>query len=209
MYRSTLCYIERAGHYLMLYRNKKKNDLNAGKWVGIGGKFEPGETADECLLREVWEETGFRLTSYKFLGVVEFRNDKYEFEDMYLYIADGFTYDDTKTGKTDNNGSGICSDPESEQPALCGENVTEQPAHCTKNVAGQPAQYTKNATELPTPPCNEGDLKWIPKEEILNLNLWEGDRYFLEPMLKGETDLNMRLTYSGDELITVEYLNAN
>ena len=158
MYKSTLCYIERDGHYLMLYRNKKKNDLNAGKWVGIGGKFEPGETADECLLREVWEETGFKLTSYRFLGVVEFRNDAYEFEDMYLYIADGFTYDDTEA-------------------------------------------------ELPAPPCNEGDLKWVPKDEVLNLNLWEGDRYFLEPMLRGETNLNMRLTYSGGELLKVEYLN--
>ncbi len=161
MYRSTLCYIEREGHYLMMYRNKKKNDLNAGKWVGIGGKFEPGETADECLLREVWEETGFKLTSYKFLGVVEFRNDKYEFEYMYLYLADGFTCED-------DNGK---------------------------------------VTGLPTPPCNEGDLKWIPKDEILSLNLWEGDRYFLEPMLRGETDLNMRLTYSGDKLVSVERLN--
>ena len=71
MIRSTLCYIERDGCYLMLYRNKKKNDPNAGKWVGIGGKFEPGESAEECLLREVREETGYILTSYSFLGVVE------------------------------------------------------------------------------------------------------------------------------------------
>ena len=164
MKNTTLCYIERDGHYLMLYRNKKKDDPNAGKWVGIGGKFEPGETAEECLLREVREETGFILTSYKFLGIVEFRNDAWEDEDMYLYLADGFTAE----GRPCDSGTG-------EAPHA-----------------------------LPVPPCNEGDLKWIPKSEILNLNLWEGDRYFLEPMLRGESDLNMRLTYSGDELKTVE-----
>lgn len=176
MINTTLCYIERDGHYLMLYRNKKKDDLNAGKWVGIGGKFEPGETAEECLLREVKEETGFTLTSYKFLGIVEFRNDKYEFEDMYLYLADGFAVDKSLT---EDNSEGCPED--------------------TVAAAGNAGA----SRTLPVPPCNEGDLKWIPKTEIMNLNLWEGDRYFLEPMLRGETNLNMRLTYSGDTLISV------
>ena len=61
---STLCYIERDGKLLLLYRNKKENDLNEGKWIGVGGKFEPGETAEECLLREVYEETGLKLTKW-------------------------------------------------------------------------------------------------------------------------------------------------
>lgn len=65
MRETTLCYIEKDGKYLMLYRNKKKNDASEGKWIGIGGKLEPGETADECILREVYEETG--LTAYKFM----------------------------------------------------------------------------------------------------------------------------------------------
>ena len=54
---TTLCYMEKDGKYLMLYRNKKENDVNEGKWIGIGGHFEEGESPDECLLREVYEET--------------------------------------------------------------------------------------------------------------------------------------------------------
>ena len=84
MKKTTLCYIENKGSYLMLYRNRKPEDPNEGKWLGIGGKIEPGETADECNAREVLEETGLRLRSAVFHGVIEFRADSYEDEDMYL-----------------------------------------------------------------------------------------------------------------------------
>ena len=69
----------------MLHRVKKEKDLNAGKWVGVGGKLEPGETADACVKREVFEETGLILTEYECLGLVKFVSDIYEDEDMYLY----------------------------------------------------------------------------------------------------------------------------
>ena len=75
----------------MLYRNKKKNDINEGKWVGVGGKFEDGESPDECLLREVFEETGFTLTGYKFRGIIKFVSDVWGSELMYLYSANSFT----------------------------------------------------------------------------------------------------------------------
>ena len=65
MRRSTLCYIEREGKLLLLYRNKKENDPNEGKWIGVGGKIEEGETPDECVLREVMEETGLIPPSRK------------------------------------------------------------------------------------------------------------------------------------------------
>ncbi len=84
---TTLCYIIKNGRVLMLYRNKKENDLNEGKWVGPGGKFEPGETADECMIREVYEETGLVVTEFKLLGVVKFLSDIWEDENMYLYVA--------------------------------------------------------------------------------------------------------------------------
>ena len=89
MFNTVLCYIERDGKYLMLYRNRKKNDVNAGKYIGVGGKFEAGESPEECLLREVKEETGLTLRSYAFRGVVTFVFDG-ESEYMFLYTADGF-----------------------------------------------------------------------------------------------------------------------
>jgi 8-oxo-dGTP diphosphatase len=71
----------------MLHRVKKENDLNHDKWVGVGGKFEQDETPEECLLREVKEETGLTLTSYRFRGIVTFLSDEWEGEYMHLYTA--------------------------------------------------------------------------------------------------------------------------
>ena len=90
MKNTTLCYIERDGQYLMLHRVKKENDLNHDKWVGVGGKFELSESPDECLRREVLEETGLTLTDYRCRGVVTFVSDEWEGEYMYLYTATGF-----------------------------------------------------------------------------------------------------------------------
>ena len=74
----------------MLHRTKKEHDENRDKWIGIGGKINEGETPEQCLLREVKEETGLTLTSYKYRGVVHFSSDIYDEEDMHLYTADGF-----------------------------------------------------------------------------------------------------------------------
>ena len=87
MKNSTLCYIESCGKYLMLRRDRKKNDENSGKWIGVGGKFEEGESPDDCLIREVREETGFELTSYRLRGIVTFVSDIYETEQMFLFTA--------------------------------------------------------------------------------------------------------------------------
>jgi len=150
---TTLCYIEKDGKYLMLLRNKKENDLNEGKWIGIGGKFEKDETPDQCLLREVKEETGLTLTEYKLRGVIGFISDKWDDENMYLYTATGFE----------------------------GE-----------------LNYD----------CSEGDLKWIDKDKVMDLNLWEGDRLFLPRLIAGENDINMALHYEGDELVRVWCKNS-
>ena len=90
MHNSTLCYITRGSDVLMLHRVKKKNDINKDKWIGVGGKFEPEETPDECLLREALEETGLKLTSWRCRGVVTFLPEGGEGEYMYLFTADGF-----------------------------------------------------------------------------------------------------------------------
>ncbi len=91
MKNTTLCYIERDGAYLMLHRTKKQNDLNEGKWIGVGGKFEANESPEECLLREVREETGLTLTDYRLRGIVTFVSERWETEYMFLYTASGFT----------------------------------------------------------------------------------------------------------------------
>lgn len=87
---STLCYIEKDNQYLMLHRIVKKNDVNKDKWIGVGGHFEQGESPEECLLREVKEETGLDLLSYRFRGIVTFIANGWETEYMCLYTADRY-----------------------------------------------------------------------------------------------------------------------
>ena len=88
---STLCYLERDNEYLMLHRVVKKNDVNKDKWIGVGGHFEQDESPEECVLREVREETGYTLTSYRFRGIVTFVSGDGVTEYMHLFTADGFT----------------------------------------------------------------------------------------------------------------------
>lgn len=143
---TTLCYIEKDDCYLMMHRVSKKNDVNAGKWIGVGGHFEANESPEECLLREVYEETGLTLTNYRLRGIITFISDGWGCEYMHLYTADGFK------GALDTN-------------------------------------------------CNEGVLKWIPKSEIYDLNLWEGDKIFLKLLLETEHFFSLKLEYKGDTLI--------
>ena len=91
MKHTTLCYIEQYGKYLMLHRTKKENDLNHDKWIGVGGKFEENESPEECLLREVQEETGLTLTRFRLCSVITFVSDTWEGEYMYLFHATEFT----------------------------------------------------------------------------------------------------------------------
>ena len=90
MRNTSLCYIERGSEYLMLHRVKKAADENAGKWIGVGGGFEEGESPEECMLREVLEETGLRLLSWRCRGVVTFVSDAWGTEYMHLFTADRF-----------------------------------------------------------------------------------------------------------------------
>ncbi len=87
---TTLCYIERDGQYLMLHRIAKKNDVNKDKWIGVGGHFEEGESPEDCLLREVQEETGLTLTTYRFRGIITFCYEDYPTEYMCLYTGEAF-----------------------------------------------------------------------------------------------------------------------
>lgn len=130
----------------MLYRNKKKNDINRGKWIGVGGKVEAGETDDQCMLREVKEETGLTVERWSFKGMIKFIYDQSLCEEMALFTAD--------------------------------------------QVSGQ---LTKS--------CSEGVLKWTPRNQIMELSLWEGDRIFLKELLEGKEHINWTFVYQGDHLI--------
>lgn len=93
MINTTLCHIEKDGKYLMLHRIKKENDLNRDKWVGVGGKFEDGESPEQCNRRETLEETGLTLHSARYCGIVTFVSDKWETEHMHLFVSDDFSGD--------------------------------------------------------------------------------------------------------------------
>lgn len=148
---TTLCYIEKDDCYLMLHRVKKENDLNHEKWIGVGGKFEPGETPEECLLREVREETGLTLTKYRFRGIVTFLSDEWEGEYMHLFTAD---------------------------------------------------EYSGELTE-----CNEGDLVWVPKAQIQNLHIWEGDKIFFRLLEENRDFFSLKLRYEGDRLAEAKLID--
>lgn len=87
---TSLCYIEHNQCYLMLFRNKKKHDPNEGKWIGVGGKCEPGEQPDRCAVREIREETGLEVKSLKYRGVVRFESDQWPSEEMHVFTVTEF-----------------------------------------------------------------------------------------------------------------------
>ena len=88
MKNTTLCYLERDGKVLLLHRIKKKQDENAGKWIGIGGKLEENESPEEGCLREFREETGLQLTKFRYRGIITFASDRWEGEYMHLFSAE-------------------------------------------------------------------------------------------------------------------------
>jgi 8-oxo-dGTP diphosphatase len=84
MLLATLCYIKHDNHTLMVHRNKKPHDIHAGKWNGLGGKFEPGETPEECVIREVREETGLEIVDPCLCGLVMFPG--FKGNDWYVFV---------------------------------------------------------------------------------------------------------------------------
>lgn len=145
MILSTICYIEKNNKYLMLHRTKKEKDISKDKWIGIGGKFENNESPEECIKREVFEETGLKLKTFKLRGIVTYTSKEWETEYMYIFTSNDFEGD-----------------------------LIE---------------------------CNEGDLEWIDKEKIVNLNTWEGDKLFLKKLENDNNFFTMKFEYDGDNLL--------
>ena len=141
---TSLCYIEQDNRYLMLHRVTKKNDENKDKWIGIGGKFEEGESPEECAIREVKEETGLDAADLKYRGIVTFVSDEYGTEYMHLFKCDKFT--------------------------------------------GVPKE------------CDEGVLEWIEKDRLYSLEMWEGDKIFLDLLDTERPFFSLKLCYAGSTL---------
>ena len=184
MKMTTLCYIEKGGKYLMLHRVKKHHDINAGKWIGVGGHVENGETPEECLLREVKEETGLELTAYRLRGLVTFLSDVCEPELMCVFTADAF---DGELIECDEGELAWVEKSKTAVPAVSGDTVDKRQAL---------------ASDTKLVECNEGTLHWVEKSDVLGLPTWEGDRVFLERLLSGdERFFSIKLRYEGDRLV--------
>ena len=146
MKKSTCVYLIRDGKWLMLLRNKKQDDINHGKWIGVGGKNEPGETYRQCAVREVYEETGCTVNTLDYAGLVDFCYSTLEPEQIAVYTCRDFTG----------------------EPGICGE----------------------------------GTLAWIDEDRIMDLDLWEGDRVFLEYMIRHvHIPFNLRLEYDDEGVL--------
>ncbi|HJC71891.1 MAG TPA: 8-oxo-dGTP diphosphatase [Candidatus Ruthenibacterium merdavium] len=144
MKNTTVCYLERGTQYLLLHRTKKENDENAGKWIGVGGKCEENESPEDCMLREVREETGLSVTQHRLRGVITFVSDAWEGQYMYLFTASKW--------------HGALTD------------------------------------------CDEGELAWVERTDMLHLPLWEGDRIFLALLAEERPFFSLKLVYQGDSL---------
>jgi 8-oxo-dGTP diphosphatase len=140
---ATLCYVKRDGKTLMLHRVKKASDVHAGKWNGLGGKLEAGESPEQCVIREVREEAGLEIICPRYHGLLIFAD--FAGDDWFVWV---FTAD----------------------------------------------QFTGELIE-----SDEGNLKWIPNEEVKSLNLWPSDQIFL-PWLETDKIFSARFQYHGEEI---------
>ena len=147
MFKTVLVYIQKDDSYLMLYRNKKEKDYNKGKWIGIGGHIEVGESKEDAAYREVKEETGLTLLNLEYRGDVIFANEDFE-EIMYVFYSNKFE----------------------------GELID----------------------------CNEGELRFIKIDDLDKINMWEGDKYFLDLIKKNKSEFLLKLIYEKDKLVSHE-----
>ena len=146
---TTLCYLIKDNKYLMLHRTKKEHDINAGKYIGVGGHVEEGESPTDCIKREIFEETGLTAGKVTARGFITFVMGDVT-EHTMLYTCDDFT----------------------------GEMKNE---------------------------CDEGELRWVDIDKVLELNLWEGDKVFLELLNTNKDFFTVKLIYDCDDNL-IDYI---
>ncbi|MGT2666272.1 NUDIX hydrolase [Streptococcus rifensis] len=147
---ATICYVDNGESLLLLHRNKKPNDVHEGKWIGVGGKFEAGESPEECAKREILEETGLTAIKMNLCGVITFPEFTPD-HDWYTYVFRVTAFEGT---------------------------VLED--------------------------CPEGDLEWVPYDQVLSKPTWEGDKTFLSWILGNKPFFSAKFSYKDSELIDEE-----
>ena len=173
MKQTTLCYIDDGSRYLMLHRVKKENDASHGKWIGVGGKCEADESPDECMLREVKEETGLTIDHWRYRGIVTFISDTWPNEYMHLFTADSWS------GELDMD---------------CNEGDL---AWIPKSVLSVQCAVCSDASQNGD---SQLDTKHLPLNTD-SLPLWEGDRIFLRLLLDEQQPFfSLKLVYKQDEM---------
>ncbi|WP_067143095.1 NUDIX hydrolase [Oceanivirga salmonicida] len=146
----TVTYLEKDDKILMLYRNKKENDINKGKWIGVGGHIEEFESPYESAIREIKEETGFIANSLDYRGLITFKSDDNDVEYIFVFSTEDFS----------------------------GEMIE----------------------------CDEGDLHWIDRNKIFELNIWEGDKDFLDKIINKDKNVFMvKSTYVNNKLVKRDF----
>ena len=262
MLQTTLCYLEKNEHYLMLHRIKKEQDVNAGKWIGIGGKFERNEAPEDSMLRETYEETGLILKSMRFRGILTFIYAEKEPEYIFTYTSSEFVpayaamLTDTRAaaamhcmdaadGKTETE---VAAAEQAAMEMLMDTMPEARIAHAIdaaaeklQTVPGMPSEASERAEKTlrkdhaaevkkgsvsseagnvigtaksldingPHPediPMSEGVLRWVPKQDVLQLNLWEGDRFLLDYLLQDrQAPFSLKLIYDAQDDLVEAY----
>ncbi len=177
---TTLCYIEKDGCYLMLHRIKKQNDYNHDKWIGIGGKFENGECPEDCVRREIHEETGLIVNpeDLEYCGIVTF-------------------VDKSEEDKVGEVSPSLQPAPQSSATPSAGDTPASPPYYTEFMHVFRVRKFS--GTLLTD--CNEGELEWVPIEKINDLPHWQADEIYLDFIAQNRSFFSLKAVYKNSRLI--------
>ena len=198
---TTLCYIEKNGCYLMLHRTKKEHDYNKDKWIGIGGKFENGESPEDCAVREIREETGLIVehADLEYCGIVTFVDLTGVGEvSPSLQPAPQSSATPSPRGKAPKT---PCDFPAS----LATDKLDSE--QCERLMP--PAPYTefmhifraRKFSGVLKNDCDEGDLEWVPLSKLKELPHWQADEIFYDFLAENHPFYSLKAVYKNNKLI--------
>ena len=221
MAETSLVHIIKDGCVLMLHRVRKKHDINHDKWIGVGGKFEWGETPEACMRRETFEETGLIIDQYRYCGIVTF-----------VSMEDDIAPDPADAEK--GAATGDTAEASAEKAAEKGMAAGDAAKNAAKNAAVETGDmeymhlftvtgfhdmegtYVRDGKSAAGAPpirlkdCAEGELEWLPKGRLTQIPHWTGDRLFLSMILEREFPFfSMKLVYRAGELVQASLQEHN